>query len=110
MPRDPWAQDPWGTGGLPEPEEEALWDPPPPLLPDGSGPWMQGPDAIRIMPQARSGRFLIRALFTVLIAVGLGAAVWAVLNAVTEDPPAEPAPQVTITQIVTETITQGEVQ
>jgi hypothetical protein len=50
---------------------------PPPFLPDGRPPWMEGPDARRIPPRGRQGRWVLQAILWVVAGIALGAAIWA---------------------------------
>ncbi|MDR0432404.1 MAG: hypothetical protein LBH48_03720 [Bifidobacteriaceae bacterium] len=62
----------------PEPEEmEGEFDGPPPLLPDGRPPWMEGPDAIRNLPAGKPGRWVLQAILWVVAGIAIGAAIWA---------------------------------
>lgn len=55
------------------------WEGPPEMLPDGSAPWLSGPDAVRRGPKTRPGRVVLQVLLWVLAGVALGGAVWAAM-------------------------------
>jgi hypothetical protein len=61
-------------------EESFEWAGPPPMLPDGRAPWLDGPDATRpTAPRTRSTRLIIHAALWVLAGIALGAAAWAAM-------------------------------
>ncbi|MDR1117689.1 MAG: hypothetical protein LBL01_00100 [Bifidobacteriaceae bacterium] len=58
-------------------DDETEFAGPPPLLPDGRPPWMEGPDASRTSPRGRPGRWVLQAILWVVAGIALGAAIWA---------------------------------
>jgi hypothetical protein len=61
-------------------DAEPLWDPPPEILQDGTGPWLAGPDAQQEVPRRRVGRLIVSLVLILLLAVAIGFAVWFVIN------------------------------
>jgi hypothetical protein len=59
--------------------QETEWEGPPAMLPDGRGPWMEGPDAPEGTPSGRPERRVLRTALWVLAGIALGAAIWAAI-------------------------------
>jgi hypothetical protein len=67
------------------------WDGPPPILADGTAPWIDGPEARRAAPGSSPGRWVVRLIFLVLGAIIIGCAAWWALDLLGDEDTVDPA-------------------